>query len=60
MKYVVTAKMTSLCTLEVDADSEDEAREIAENTDGAIFEANEDPNTWGWELVKVEKKEEVA
>lgn len=40
-KFNVLAKVTTYCTLEVEAETEDEALEIAENTDGGDFESSE-------------------
>lgn len=37
MKYEVYAKMTVICKLEVEANSFDEAHEIAKGTDGGEF-----------------------
>ena len=48
MKYIVWAKMTSYAYLYVDAESEEEAFEIAEETDGGEFEPSEDGD---WEIV---------
>lgn len=49
--YRVWAKMTTYCYLDVDADSADEANEIAENTDGGDF--IEDDYTYGgeWDIL---------
>lgn len=48
--YKVWAKCISYCYLEVDAETEDEAWEIAEETDGGVY--TESP--YGdWEIVEV-------
>ena len=42
--------MSTRCYLDVEAENEDEAWEIAENTDGGEFTEVDDPNLPGWEL----------
>lgn len=49
-KYRVWTTMKTRCYLDVEADNEDEAWEIAENTDGGEFIEASDPNQPGWEL----------
>ena len=45
-KYKVTASYLTFCTLEIEANSEDEAWDIARETDGGDFECTEDLNDW--------------
>lgn len=49
-KYRVWTTMKTRCYLDVEAYNEDEAWEIAENTDGGDFIEASDPNQPGWEL----------
>lgn len=46
--YRVWAKMTNYCYLDVEADSIDEAEEIADETDGGDFINSEDGD---WEIL---------
>lgn len=46
-KYRVFAKMTSYAYLDVEAETGEEAKEIAENTDGGEFISTEDGD---WEI----------
>ena len=49
--YRVWAKMTTYCYLDVDADSADEANEIAENTDGGDFIEDDSPYGGEWDIL---------
>ncbi len=63
MKYIVNAEMVTNCYLEVEANNEEEALAIAENTDGGEFVTDDDPNSGSWiitDAVLKEEKEEVA
>ena len=48
MKYRVWAKMTNYAYLDVEAEDENEALAIAENTDGGEFISSDEGN---WEII---------
>ena len=52
-KFKVCAKMTSYCYLNVEAENEEKAIEIAENTDGGEFEQS--ALEGDWEIIDVEE-----
>ena len=54
--YLVKAKMTTYLLIEVMAENEQEAWEIAEDTDGGDF--TEIPYTGGWDITDVSLLEE--
>ena len=43
IKYKVLASYTSYCMVEIEADSEDQAWEIARDMDGGSFEPTDNP-----------------
>ncbi len=53
--YKVKAKMTQYLETTIEADSEDEAWEIARETDGGDFSEIEDAGTWTVESVELEQ-----
>jgi hypothetical protein len=55
-KYIVTASYITYCTMEVEAESQDEAWDIARAADGGDF--TED-NSTDWEVVEIRESEEV-
>ena len=52
--YRVWAEMSVLCHLDVEADSEDEALDLAEDTDG--FDWEQDESTAFWEIRQKARK----
>ena len=54
--YRVWAKMISYCYLDVEADSVEEANEIAMETDGGEF-INDDPYGGDWEIMQEDTTE---
>ena len=52
-KYIAHVRMVSCLTYEFDAEDENEAYEIYENTDGGLFVEDES----SWELEKLEEVE---
>lgn len=57
-KYRVWAKNVGHCYLDVYAKSEDDAKELAENTDGGDFIEESDIDTGYFEIFEVEEIEE--
>lgn len=53
-KYRVWAKMSTDAYLDVEAEDEDEARNIAEEADGGDFIPDDDPYSGDWEITDVE------
>ena len=56
-KFRVFAEMTAISYLDVEAETEEEAREIAEETDGGAFTPTEDGD---WEITGCREMEETA
>lgn len=55
-KFTITAKSISYCTMEVEAETEEEAWEIGEEADGSEFTPTEKGGEW--EIDRVELKED--
>ena len=55
MKFKIWASSTSIYSLEIEADSEDEAFQIAKNADGADFEPV--PYSGDWQIDDIEQIE---
>lgn len=51
-KYIVYAKMTSYCYVEVEANSPYDAELVAEEKDGADFTPSDMPYDGDWEIVR--------
>ena len=45
-KYRITASYLTYCTAEIEAETEDQAREIAHDMDGGDFESSRDCSDW--------------
>ena len=56
-KYTVEARIISYATLEVEADTAEEAVDIAENTDGGEFIPDSDPGSGAFDIVRVINEE---
>ena len=50
--YRVQAEMISYCYLDVEALNEEEANQIAEDTDGGDFSSDDDPFNGEWNILK--------
>jgi hypothetical protein len=45
-KYIVRASYSAMCQTEVEANSLDEAYEIAKTLDGGVYDTHCDPDDW--------------
>lgn len=57
-KFRVWAKCSNYCYLDVEANSAEEAEEIAGNTDGGDFITDDNPYSGDWEII--DNTEEIA
>lgn len=50
-EFIVYAKYRSICSLNVEADTKEEAEEIARNTDGGHFASEDEDFSSDWHIV---------
>jgi hypothetical protein len=50
--YRVTASYRTFCTVEIEAEDQDQAYEIAIELDGSVFESTIDPDDWQIEHIE--------
>jgi len=50
--YKVTASYRTFCTVEIEAENQDQAYEIANQLDGSVFEGTIDPDDWQIEHIQ--------
>lgn len=51
--FIVTASYITYCTAEIEAESQEEAYEIARSMDGGDFDVNRDTGLSDWEIEEV-------
>jgi hypothetical protein len=44
--YKVTASYRTFCTVEIEAEDQDQAIDIAKELDGSVFECDTNPSDW--------------
>lgn len=54
--YRVTASYRTFCTVEIEAQDQDHAYEIAQELDGSVFESTIDPDDWHIEHIEEKTK----
>jgi hypothetical protein len=54
--YKVTASYRTSCTVEIEAEDQDQAYDIAKELDGSVFESTIDPDDWHIEHIEEQKK----
>jgi hypothetical protein len=50
--YRVTASYRTFCTVEIEAEDQDHAYDIAKELDGSVFESTIDPDDWHIEHIE--------
>jgi len=50
--YKVTASYRTSCTVEIEAEDQDQAYDIAKELDGSVFESTIDPDDWHIEHIE--------
>jgi hypothetical protein len=50
--YRVTASYRTFCTVEIEAQDQDHAYDIAKELDGSVFESTIDPDDWHIEHIE--------
>lgn len=50
--YKVTASYRTFCTVEIEAQDQDQAYDIAKELDGSVFECDTNPSDWEIEYVE--------
>jgi hypothetical protein len=50
--YRVTASYRTFCTVEIEAEDQDRAYDIAKELDGSVFESTIDPDDWQIEHIQ--------
>jgi hypothetical protein len=54
--YKVTASYRTSCTVEIEAEDQDQAYDIAKELDGSVFESTIDPDDWHIEHIEEQTK----
>ena len=50
--YRVTASYRTFCTVEIEAENQEQAYEMANELDGSVFESTIDPDDWQIEHIQ--------
>lgn len=53
--FIVTASYITYCTAEIEAESQEEAYEIARSMDGGDFDVNRDTGLDDWQIMDIEE-----